>query len=224
MRKAPASFFYFRLLVGLSISFIAVIAHAQLSWTERTITLKPEAGIEEVIAVFPFTNTGDQPITITEVKTDCGCTTATLAKTVYAPGETGEIRTVFVIGNRIGHEVKAIHVTTSDAPNQPVELKLEVTIPPLLTLSPRMVWWARNGEDVPQTISLSLAPGSDARIAGIAADGEGINHSLQQVTATEYRLQLTPKDLTRATKVRFWIRVAQPGREPKSFIAFAQVR
>ena len=183
-----------------------------------------DAGVEEVVAVFPFTNTGEKTITITAVKTDCGCTTATLAKTTYAPGEAGEIRTVFAIGNRIGLEVKAIHVTTSDAPEQPVELKLEVTIPALLTLSPRMVWWASNGVDVPQTVSLSLAPGSDARITGIAADGEGIDHMLQQITATEYRLHLTPKNLTRAAKVRFWIRVAQPGRETKSFIAFAQVR
>lgn len=200
------------------------MAYAELTWPERTIIAQPAAGAEEVIAVFPFTNTGDQPVTITEVKTDCGCTTASLAKTIYAPGETGEIRTVFAIGNRIGHEVKAIHVTISDAPGKPVELKLDVTIPPLLTLSPRMIWWVRNGEDVPQTISLSLAPGSEARIVSVTADGEGIEHSLQQVTATEYRLHLTPKDLKQRTKVRFWIRVAQPGRETKSFIAFAQIR
>lgn len=200
------------------------MAYAELTWPERTITAQPAAGAEEVVAVFPFTNTGGQPVTITEVKTDCGCTTATLAKTIYAPGEAGEIRTVFAIGNRIGHEVKAIHVTTSDAPGKPVELKLDVTIPPLLTLSPRMIWWVRNGEDVPQTISLSLAPGSEARIVSVTADGEGIEHSLQQVTATEYRLHLTPKDLKQRTKVRFWIRVAQPGRETKSFIAFAQIR
>lgn len=200
------------------------IAQAQLSWAERTITLKPEAGVEEIVAVFRFTNTGENAVTITEVKTDCGCTTATLAKTIYAPGESGEIRTVFNVGNRIGREVKAVHVTTSDVPNQPVELKLEVTIPPLLTLSPRMVWWARNGEDIPQTISLSLAAGSDARITGVVAEGEGIDHSLQQLTATEYRLHLTPKDLTKSAKIRFWISVTQPGRETRSFIAFAQIR
>lgn len=210
--------------IFLAWSLTTSIAQAQLSWSERTIALKPDAGVEEIVAVFPFSNTGDTPITITDMKTDCGCTTATLAKTIYAPGESGEIRTVFNVGNRIGREVKAIHVTTSDAPHRPVELKLDVTIPPLLTLSPRMVWWARNGDDVPQTITLTLAPGSEARITGVAADGEGISHSLHQVTATEYRLQLTPKDLTRAAKVRFWIRVAQPGREPKSFIAFAQIR
>lgn len=200
------------------------IAQAQLSWAERTITLKPEAGVEEIVAVFRFTNTGENAVTITEVKTDCGCTTATLAKTIYAPGEAGEIRTVFNVGNRIGREVKAVHVTTSDVPNQPVELKLEVTIPPLLTLSPRMVWWARNGEEIPQTISLSLAAGSGARITGVVAEGEGIDHSLQQFTATEYRLHLTPKDLTKSAKVRFWISVTQPGRETRSFIAFAQIR
>jgi len=212
----------FRILLGWSLT--VSIAQAQLSWAERTITLKPEAGVEEIVAVFRFTNTGENAVTITEVKTDCGCTTATLAKTIYAPGESGEIRTVFNVGNRIGREVKAVHVTTSDVPNQPVELKLEVTIPPLLTLSPRMVWWARNGEDIPQTISLSLAAGSDARITGVVAEGEGIDHSLQQLTATEYRLHLTPKDLTKSAKIRFWISVTQPGRETRSFIAFAQIR
>jgi hypothetical protein len=212
----------FRILLGWSLT--VSIAQAQLSWAERTITLKPEAGVEEIVAVFRFTNTGENAVTITEVKTDCGCTTATLAKTIYAPGESGEIRTVFNVGNRIGREVKAVHVTTSDVPNQPVELKLDVTIPPLLTLSPRMVWWARNGEDIPQTISLSLAAGSDARITGVVAEGEGIDHSLQQLTATEYRLHLTPKDLTKSAKIRFWISVTQPGRETRSFIAFAQIR
>lgn len=199
-------------------------ANAALTWKESTLKLNAEAGAEAITAVFAFTNTGDTPVTITDIKTDCGCTTAAPDKTTYAPGESGEIRTTFTIGNRVGRERKAVHVSTDDRPGEPVDLTLDVTIPPLLTLSPRMVSWARDAEAVPQTIDLRLNPGSGATIAAVAADGDGIAHRLEQLTPTTYRLHLTPSETSHPAKVRFWVRVTRPGREPLSYIAFAQVR
>ncbi|MFM1850486.1 MAG: hypothetical protein RIS54_170 [Verrucomicrobiota bacterium] len=202
----------------------AMPADAALTWKEQTLKLNAEAGADAITAVFAFTNTGDTTVTITDIKTDCGCTTAAPDKTSYAPGESGEIRTTFTIGNRVGRERKSMHVSTDDRPGEPVKLTLDVTIPPLLTLTPRMVAWARGAAAEPQTIDLRLHPRSGSSSVAVAADGEGITHRLEQLTPTTYRLHLTPSDTSHPAKVRFWVRVTRPGREPLSYIAFAQVR
>ena len=40
---------------------------------------------------FAFTNTANKPLTITEVRSSCGCLVPTLAKRIYEPGERGEL-------------------------------------------------------------------------------------------------------------------------------------
>jgi hypothetical protein len=43
------------------------------------------------IRLFEFTNTGDAPLVITDVKTSCGCTVPSKPKEPIMPGKTGEI-------------------------------------------------------------------------------------------------------------------------------------
>ncbi|MFA7445446.1 MAG: DUF1573 domain-containing protein, partial [Flavobacteriaceae bacterium] len=44
------------------------------------------------IRLFEFTNTGDAPLVITDVKTTCGCTVPSKPKEPIMPGKTGEIQ------------------------------------------------------------------------------------------------------------------------------------
>lgn len=44
---------------------------------------------------FTFTNTGTEPIIISEVRPSCGCSVADYAKTPIKPGETGKIAIKF---------------------------------------------------------------------------------------------------------------------------------
>jgi hypothetical protein len=87
------------------------------------------------VARYKFTNTGSTPIKIQSVLTSCGCTTAALSKTDYAPGESGEIAANFVFGGHTGRQTKSIMVSTSAAPGQPTVLKLHVYIQEASTLS-----------------------------------------------------------------------------------------
>ena len=41
--------------------------------------------------IFAFTNTGDAPLIINEVKTSCGCTVPRYSKAPILPGESGEL-------------------------------------------------------------------------------------------------------------------------------------
>lgn len=48
-------------------------------------------GEDNGIRIFEFTNTGDAPLVISDVKTSCGCTVPSKPKEPIMPGKTGEI-------------------------------------------------------------------------------------------------------------------------------------
>ena len=50
---------------------------------------------EKVTKVFKFTNTGKEPLVLTNVQASCGCTTPEWPKEAIAPGKSGEIKAVF---------------------------------------------------------------------------------------------------------------------------------
>ncbi|WP_309382430.1 DUF1573 domain-containing protein [Cerasicoccus frondis] len=97
-------------------------------------------GEKEFVAKFPFKNTGDSTITILSAKSSCGCTVPALAKKVYAPGESGEITATFSFDARTGHQQKTISVITDSEPKR-ATLRLEITIPEIMTIKPRVVFW-----------------------------------------------------------------------------------
>ncbi len=51
---------------------------------------------------FKFTNTGEAPLVISDIKTTCGCTTPQYTKEPVAPGETGEILVQFNSAGKSG--------------------------------------------------------------------------------------------------------------------------
>jgi len=83
--------------------------------------LKQEDGPAKV--VFEFTNTGGQPITITNVKSSCGCTTPSWTRQPVPPGAKGTIEAVYNPANRPGHFSKTVTVT-SNAANSPIVLTI----------------------------------------------------------------------------------------------------
>jgi hypothetical protein len=65
-------------------------------------------------AKFTFTNNGKAPVTITKVKSSCGCTVANYTKEPVMPGETGFVKATYN-SKRIGNFMKTISVTLSDS-------------------------------------------------------------------------------------------------------------
>ncbi|GAA0748990.1 DUF1573 domain-containing protein [Gaetbulibacter jejuensis] len=75
---------------------------------------------------FKFTNTGEAPIVISNVKTSCGCTVPEYSRTPILPGETSEI-TVKYATNRLGVFKKTITVmSNADQPTKVLKIKGEV--------------------------------------------------------------------------------------------------
>lgn len=129
-----------------------------LVWTQREVKLTAEPGQERIEAVFPFRNEGKKPVTIIGVESSCGCTTAQLAKTTYAPGESGEIHAKFEFGGRTGIQQKALTVATDEATDA-TQLFLEVTIPVIFSIEQRVVIWTLGAEPAVRTVAVRTAPG-----------------------------------------------------------------
>jgi len=60
--------------------------------------------------VFTFTNEGEAPLVISDIRTTCGCTTPEYTKEPVAPGQTGQIEVQFNSRGKAGVQKKAITI------------------------------------------------------------------------------------------------------------------
>ena len=81
------------------------------------------------VRVFEFTNTGDAPLVISDVKSSCGCTVPEKPKDPIMPGATGEIKVKYDT-NRKGPIRKTITVySNADEPVKAIKIKGTVLDP-----------------------------------------------------------------------------------------------
>ena len=120
---------------------LPAICRGAITWDTQRIELTTKPSDKEAVGLFHFVNSGNSTVTITSVQPSCGCTTAELGKRTYGPGEAGEIKAVFTLGDRVGEQEKIIYVATDDDSAQSVPLVLHVMIPELLSYLPRLLMW-----------------------------------------------------------------------------------
>jgi Protein of unknown function (DUF1573) len=213
-----------RTLVFLLCAF-AGSAFGQLTWEnpEQTFNSKPQD--QSVVAKYRFTNTGKQSLKIGSVKTSCGCTTAALTKTEYAPGESGEIEAKFVFAGRTGRQEKAITVSTSDTPQQPTILRLVVNIEEPVKIQPEVVLWRVGDQPEPKTIHVAVADDSPAKIVSVTSDNPSVKVQTTEVKpGKEYEVQVTPADVNQPGAATLMIRTNYPQNNPETRYAYARIR
>jgi len=67
-----------------------------------------------VTCEFTFTNTGDKPLLVQDVRVTCGCTTPSYTKDPVLPGKTGVIKVAYSTTGRVGVFSKKITVFTNE--------------------------------------------------------------------------------------------------------------
>jgi len=67
---------------------------------------------------FIVTNTGDQPLIITNCKGSCGCTVPNYPKAPIPPGGTGEIEVEYSPGKQENAQQKTVTVTANTEPKE----------------------------------------------------------------------------------------------------------
>lgn len=164
-----------------------------LSWERLHARDSAWSGDKEVDETFRFHNAGPAPVTITSVQTSCSCTTAEPSKATIAPGEDGEIRAVFFIGNRVGPVIKTITVYTSDSPAAPTELALEVDIRETISCAPALLSWKVGEPPSPKHIDLTVNRPLAVKAVDAVPVTSGFRARVELIADSRlYRLWLTP--------------------------------
>ncbi len=199
-------------------------ARASLTWEAKSADLHPTLSDKTAVAHFKYKNTGDKPVTITDVHPSCGCTTAALAKNVVEPNESGEITATFNIGDRSGVQNKTITVRTDDSPEAATILKLTATIPQLLQIQPVFVYWSAQDELKPKTITATV--GGDFPVTNLkitSTDKSIATEVVPNKEKKEFQIVVTPQEAGRPINASLKIEPDFPKDAPKTFYANVRV-
>jgi len=181
--------------VKLFVAWVIIVNSSlgALKWETQQIQQTANADDRKAVANFRFTNAGSVPVTITSVKSTCGCTAAKLDKRTFGPGQGGEIKAIFTFEGRVGLHEKTIEVMTDDPSANPVSLVLRVTIQESLTCSSRLLLW-RLGETMGEkTVTVSpIQPNKIVSMETNPAMPLDIKVKAEPTDAGKYKLLITP--------------------------------
>jgi len=198
---------------------------AQLKWERKFADLcaSPEDGRIEVR--FPFVNTGRYPVTVQKLKSSCGCTTASLSKASYAPGEHGEVVAVFEIGNRAGYNEKNVTVTTDDPSLPQTVLAFRVYIWKTVLMNPAVLFWKPGEEKVSRTIHINVVRDQPLNLVRVECSSPAWQAKLQTIKpGWEYEVSVTLLDSMQAGAGVVTIISDSPKDDPQIFRARLRVK
>jgi hypothetical protein len=206
-------------------AFVAapLAAHAALTWETTRVETTLALNQEQFVTRFHFKNTGTTPVTITEVRPSCGCTTAELPKKIYAPGESGYVHTVFTVGDRVGLQQKVVMVTTADAAEQPTPLVLRLTVPVAVALDQRLLMWTAAEGGAEKAVSVELNPDAGVKITGVRSNLPAVAARLvTDEPGKRFRVLVKPAANLAATRATVLIDT-EAGGQPKVYSIYAVV-
>lgn len=114
------------LVAVVALVSLAAQAQAKIEFKSETIDYGQIDKGSDGLRVFEFTNTGDQPLVISDVKSSCGCTVPEKPKEPIAPGKTGEIKVKYDT-KRVGPIRKTVTVySNAEQPIKALKIKGQV--------------------------------------------------------------------------------------------------
>ena len=139
---------------------------------------------------FRFTNTGDGPLKITEVKRCCGTVTK-LDKEELAPGESGVLKVVYNSGPNASVMRRKLYVSSNDKANPKVELTIKAKIVPKVAYEPQRMRLMLKGENAGcPNITLASLDNQPFSIKAFTSTGGSITADVDSsVEATKFVLQ-----------------------------------
>ncbi|MBW0000883.1 MAG: DUF1573 domain-containing protein [Verrucomicrobia bacterium] len=199
-------------------------ALGQLKWDQTIQTFAAKPLDRQVIAHYRFTNAGNSVVTIREVRTSCGCTTAALGKRQYSPGESGEIEARFQFAGRIGHQEKWIYITTDVKSDDLTLLRLAVDIPPAITIDPEFLMWRVGDPPEPKVFRIAVADEFPVAIVSVQSDDPAVKLEVRETRPGKaLEVKVTPPPTTRPESATLVIRTDYPPENPDVHYAFVRV-
>ncbi len=203
---------------------LARLAHA-LEWKETKFEHVAGPLDEAAEAVFRFTNTGPSPVTISGIKSSCGCTVPELEKRTYAPGEGGELRARFKFDGRVGVQHKTVTLQTDEPGAPSTVLSLKVTIPQLFETDRHFVVWRRGEAPEAKAIAVKVLDPELVKLVAVESRNPLVGARLERTDAPGvYRVVITPPPTDSALQSTIVVRSDFPAGNPRVIPLYALIR
>lgn len=179
---------------------VAGFLHAgALTFENELLVVHAPADAKSIVADFNFENKTDQPVTIAKVDKTCACIGVLVSdgKLAYAPGEKGQIRATFDMGNFAGVINKSVVLyLDKDPEDKPsVTLTVEVHIPVLVALSEKTLKWSIGAKPETQIIDVLVDYIKPIKIIAATCTSDNFKvkvHTLEE--GKHYEILVTPAD------------------------------
>jgi hypothetical protein len=145
-------------------------------------------------ATFEFQNVGKGVLTIEDVKTSCGCTTATPEKREYQPGEKGAIPVTFDSSRFSNKITKTITVFSNDPENPKYYLKIVGEVESEIEVKPTMIsLYNVKREETDREIEISTKKIEKLEISDITSNLPFIKVDSERVNDQTVKLKIKVK-------------------------------
>ncbi len=150
--------------------------------------------------------------------------TTSIAKNVWQPGEKGSIKVSVKFEGMTGLLNRSILVHI-DGRNEPVVLKLSITIPQEVTILPQVLIWDVGEKPAAKTARIKVDPASNIRFVGVTSTNGHISAKLRADPADPsgrtYNLVITPDQTSSAYSGTLKLETSPAS--DKAFVAYAWV-
>jgi hypothetical protein len=144
----PVTFLAVILICFTTVAFSQAKSGGKLDMSERIFDFGLVPQESRVVHNFMLKNVGDAEVNITEIKSNCGCTTAPVDENKIAPGDSTVMEVTFKSGRRTGKQEKFVNVTTDMEPRGLFRIVIQAWVEtptqrtPPLTSEPRTIEYA----------------------------------------------------------------------------------
>lgn len=104
--------------------FNIFLAQPEIKFDDKTKKFEKTKAGEILYFEYFFTNTGNQPLVVSEVKVSCGCTKPEFPAEPVKPQEKGAIKVSFDTKGKIGYQDRVLEVI-SNAKNSPEKIRFK---------------------------------------------------------------------------------------------------
>ena len=184
----------FRTILLLLLGFLpALHAAPKLVLSPETYDFGEAPSGETVQASFTLRNEGDAPLTISYVRTSCGCTTTALEKRDLSPGEETPLIATLSLKGRSGPQEKRLTIGSND-PNRPnFQVAIHGTAIRHLILRPSTIYFfsAPQGKTITRTVELLSENNIPFKILSIEASHPDLAVDITSISTSASRISLT---------------------------------
>lgn len=142
--------------------------------------------------VFTFTNLGDEPLHILDVRTSCGCTAALASEPIIQPGKKGTVDVTFDSKQFRGKVHKSVTVYSNDPGEPKASLKITADVEATINYSPTSfrLGTVKKGEKVTESVRIAAKKDKGLTVKDVQLSAEHFTWTKREVADPDSQIYI----------------------------------